>query len=338
MRKLLYGIPLLALILASGQVYALRIKIATLSPGGSAWMKTMTDAAKQIAARTDKRVTFKFYPGGVMGNDKTVLRKIRVHQLHGGAITNGTLNPYYPDNQVYNLVMKFNNYDEVDYVRAALDPIITNGLEENGLAVLGLMELGFAYIMSTHPIQSLSDLRARKVWIPENNNVATHAMDAFGITPIPLPMRDVLVALQTEMVDTVATSPTGALALQWHTKIKYLTDVPILYFYGAFVVDKKTFNKIKLEDQKIVREIMGAAMQKMGKQNRKDNDSAMQAIANEGIKIVQAAPGAKQELRRKIATANHNMVKAGRMSQAIIDKLEARLTEFRSKHSNAKND
>ena len=286
------------------QSQATQFKVATLSPDGSTWMKKMREGAKEIEQQTQGRVKFKFYPGGVMGQDKAVLRKMRVGQLQGGAFANGTLAATYPGVQVYNLVMKFRSYEEVDFVRKKMDATIIQGLEDNGLVALGLSEIGFAYLMSTHPIRDVDDLRKQKAWIPENNIVATSALEAFSVSPIPLPLRDVLVALQTGMVDTVAGSPIGALTLQWHTKIKYLTDLPLAYIYGVLVLNEKDFEKLKPEDQQIVRQVMGG--------------------------ISAPKPEAVAELKRLVETANKNLIESGGVPPDLVQTLDNYLQEFRS--------
>ena len=60
------------------------IKIATLAPEGSAWMQTFNELKSEILNKTDKTVRFRIYPGGVLGDEKDVLRKIRIGQLHAG--------------------------------------------------------------------------------------------------------------------------------------------------------------------------------------------------------------------------------------------------------------
>ena len=82
MKKL--GLTIVALLL-SGFVHAAVLKIATVAPEGSGWMKEMRASAKEIQERTDGRVQIKYYGGGVMGNDTKVLGKIRIGNLHGGA-------------------------------------------------------------------------------------------------------------------------------------------------------------------------------------------------------------------------------------------------------------
>ncbi len=54
-------------------------------------MNSMRAGAVEIDERTSGRVKFKFYGGGVQGNDKQVLRKMRIGQLHGGAFTSNGL-------------------------------------------------------------------------------------------------------------------------------------------------------------------------------------------------------------------------------------------------------
>jgi len=312
---------------------ATTLKIATLSPDGSFWMQKMREGANEIKKQTNGRVKFKFYPGGVMGDDKTVLRKMRFGQLHGAAFTNGSLNIFYPDIQLYNLILKFKSLDEIDHIRKHFDPILQKGLEDNKIVSLGFAEIGFAYLMSTKPIASINDLRNQKAWVPENNNIAQAAIEAFSVSPIPLSIRDVLVGLQTGMVNVVAGSPVGALALQWHTQVKYITDLPLSYIFGVLAMDSKAFKKISTADQKIVRQIMGDAIQEIEKRNRTDNVAAIEAIKNQGIEFIKPSEQAATELRELITGANQQLTKTGKLSQHAVDKLNQQLAQLRLKQT-----
>ncbi len=160
--------PLLLLIYSTSTP-ALTLKIATLSPGGSFWMQKMREGSAEILKQTDGRVKFKFYPGGVMGKNEDVIRKIRLHQLQGAAITGNSLRNIYPDIQIYNLILKFRDLAEVDFVRRKMDKELMTGLEQHGFVPLGFAEIGMAYIMSVEPVQELDQMRSRKAWVPENN-------------------------------------------------------------------------------------------------------------------------------------------------------------------------
>ena len=83
---------------------------------------------------------------------------------------------------------------------------------------------GFAYIMSRSPITSIGDLKERKIWVPDNDKMTVDSVSSFGVSPIALPLADVRTGLQSGLIDTVGTSPVGAVVLQWHTEIKYIRN------------------------------------------------------------------------------------------------------------------
>jgi TRAP-type C4-dicarboxylate transport system substrate-binding protein len=329
------SIMVLFLTLLTSQAGALTLKIATVFPDGSVWMKKMREGAKEVAQKTSNRVLIKYYPGGVMGDDKTVLRKIRIGQLHGGIVVAGSLSKFYPDNQIYSMPLKFKSLEEIDYAREHMDQLIIDGMEKGGFVTLGLAGGGFAYILSKNQVLTIGDLRKSKVWVPSNDETAMEAVKYFDISPIPLSIADVRAGLQTGLIDTVATSPVGAIALQWHTQVKYLMDLPLFYVYGAFSVNQKVFSKIQAGDQSIVRDIMGRMFREVDRQIQKDNVQALEALRNQGIKFI--SPSAKDLDEWYAATSDvpDRLIKAGKLSRGMLNTLEGHLSDFRLRQSKA---
>jgi TRAP-type C4-dicarboxylate transport system substrate-binding protein len=285
--KRLFIISTAIILLASfSNSQAMTLKIATLAPDGTTWMKKMRAAATEINKKTEGRVKFKFYPGGVMGNDKSVMKKIRLGQLQGGALTGGSLASIYPDMQIYSLPMVFENYEEIDHVRPIIDPLLKKGMSDKGFTILGISEGGFAYLMSDSTVKNIDDLKQKKLWIPEDDVLNEALFRKMGVYPVTLPLADVYTGLQTGLIDTIGATTTGALAFQWHTRIRSITDVPLLYLVGVLVVDNKRFNKISPADQKIVKNVVAQTFAAMDDINRKDNDSARQALEKMGTEFV----------------------------------------------------
>jgi TRAP-type C4-dicarboxylate transport system substrate-binding protein len=292
----------------------------------------MRESARQVAKQTDNQVKIKFYPGGVMGSDRAVLRKIRLGQLHGGAFVSGSLTKFYSDNLVYNLPLLFNSYREVDYVRKRMDPIIIEGLERNGFVTFGLAEAGFAYLMSKEAVGSIEDLQRQKVWIPDNDETSEEMLKVFGVTPIPLSLADVRAALQTGLVNTVTTSPIGAIALQWHTQINYLTNIPLFYIYGMLAVEQKAFSKFSPEHQTILREVMGKAFRKIDRQNRDDNEKALAALRKQGIQFIIPTQVALDRWEKTASDTAAQMIRSGHLSKEIVDTITGHKSNFRSQN------
>lgn len=338
MRRLLH-LPLaavtslvLALLLAP-PAQARVLKIATLAPDGTAWMQEMRAGAGEIERRTAGRVRLKFYPGGVMGNDKSVLRKIRIRQLQGGALTSGSLAEVYPDLNIYNLPFLFRSQEEVDYVRAQMDAELRRGLERAGFVTLGITQGGFAYLMSDKPVSSIDDLAGQKIWIPEGDRIAQTIFEAAGISPVSLPLSDVYTGLQTGLVDTVVTTPTAAIALQWHTRLSHLTDQPLVFVFGLLVVDKASFEALSPQDRQVVREVIGEVFERLDETNQREDLQAREALKAQGIEFIRPNPQEVARWREIAERAIRTLGEQGVYTPAMLQAVRERLQAYRQAHA-----
>jgi TRAP-type C4-dicarboxylate transport system substrate-binding protein len=308
---------------------AAEIKIATVAPDGSHWMQQMRAGAEQIAARTDGRVTIKFYPGGVMGNDAQVLRKIRIGQLQGGAFTAGGLGARYSPLNLYGIPLLFRSLDEVDFVRERLDAKLLSGLEEAGFVSFGFIEGGFAHLLANEPIRSVEDLRRKKVWVPDGDQISFLAMETLGLSPVVLPVTDVLTGLQTGLIEVAFASPVAALVLQWHTKVKYITMLPISYSMGIFAIDREAFAGLEPRDQQTIREIMGRYMNELDDAAREDNQRADAVLQQAGLQSVAVNAADVESWRRTIEGIYPQLRERPDIDAAMLDELLGLLADYR---------
>ncbi len=309
---------------------AVTFKVATVSPDGSMWMKQLREGAAEISARTEDRVSFKFYPGGVMGDDKAVLRKIRSGQLHGAVLTAGGLNQVYPDIELYGLPMVFNDAAEVDHIRGQMDDTLLSGLSGKGYVGFGIAEVGFAYAMSKSSVATFEEVRAQKVWIPDGDPGAELAVRTFDISPIPLSIADVLGGLQTGLINTVAVPPVGAIALQWHTQLKYVFDLPLLYVYGLLAVRDRQFDRLDAADQAVVREVMGNVVRRVDAQNRTDHQRAVEVLKMQGLSFNVPTPTERERWVGLADQAANEMTSQGILSPDLVEKLNGMLVDYRA--------
>ena len=332
---LVFGCLLAAALVLPAAVQAQTFKIATIAPESSSWMKDMKAGAKVIEEHTEGRVKFKFYGGGVQGNDKQVQRKMRTGQLHGGAFTSGGLNRFHPDADLFALPMLFRSIEEARYVRDALEGEVRQRLDDAGYVNFGLAAAGFAYMMSEKKLTTLRDLDGQKVWIPEGDPVGFAALRALGVAPVVMPVTDVMTGLQTDLLDCVTVPPVGAIVFQWHTQLHYVTDVPLAYVYAALLIDKRPFSRMSAADQAVVREVMEGIYRKFDRNGVRENDEAFQALLDSGLERVTPDPAEVEEWRRVVNASHREMAGQGVFDAALYERIQSLLDDYRKNQATA---
>lgn len=324
---------LLALALCSPGLAAQTLKIATYAPEGSSWMDEMRAGAKAIEQRTAGRVKFRFYGGGAQGNDNQVRRKMRIGQLHGSTFTSGALGEFAQDAELYGLPLVFNDMDEVLYVRERMDRKLRDSLEQAGMVNFGFTGAGQGYLMSNEPVASLADMQGQKTWVQEGDQVAYAAFRSLGISPVIMPLTDVLTGLQTELLDSAAVSPVGAIVFQLQTVLKFITDLPLSYVYGTLVIDARAFNRLAPEDQAVVRQVMEGIYREFDRASIADNEKALRALQEKGLRMV--APQAENLplWKARVAESNRRLAAEGVINGALMQELLDHLEEYRTARS-----
>jgi TRAP-type C4-dicarboxylate transport system substrate-binding protein len=304
------------------------IKFATLAPEGSPWMNTFHKINGEIKEKTEGKVKLKAYPGGVLGEDRDMLRKMRIGQIHAGGFTGSGLTLVNSEITVMATPFLFRDYGEVDYVLGKMGGHFKRGFEKEGYVVLGWSEIGFVYLLSNVAITSIKELRGARVWSIEGDPLASPVLRKAGVTPIPLGIPDVLMALQTNLIDVVYAPPLAAIALQWFTKVKYMTNLPLIYSLGGVLVDKKVFGKISHNLQEIVKEVFQRHTSLLNERTRRDNDEAVKVMLKEGIELVTPNSKETEEFKRISLEAIDDL--AGKaFSKDVFAEVRSHLNQYR---------
>jgi TRAP-type C4-dicarboxylate transport system substrate-binding protein len=311
------------------------LKFASLAPEGSTWQNGLQAAADEIKERSDGRLIFRMYPGGVAGDEKDVLRKIKIGQLHGAAFTGVGLGEICPSVRVMELPFCFRNYDEVDHVSHDLMPRFAQGFDGNGFKLLGWMEVGFIQFFSKHPIHSLDELRQSKIWMWEGDPLAAAFFAASDIHPVPLSITEVLTSLSTNLIDTVYASPLGAIALQWSSKVSYMSEVPMANGIAGVVVSRRFFDRLPKDLQKLLKEVVARHCRTLIERTREDNEKSMEIMKDRGIEVTLDRTGVDQREVDEIKDRAMARLVGELFSQDLLDAMKDSLREYRAEHGDS---
>ncbi len=271
--------------------------MATLAPEGSTWMELMDEFDERVREATGNEVGFKFYPGGVQGDEKLVLRKIRQGQLHGGGFTGTGLGLIAPELRVLEVPFLLASEEELDAVHAEFDAEFEAALEKAGYVLLGWAEVGFVHLFTKNPVRNLDDLRNSKMWLWEGDPLAEKLFSVAGVTPVSLAITDAYTSLQTGLVDGVYSSPYACVVLQWHTLVKAMSKTPLTHAIGAVIVTRERFAKVSPESRRKVHEIAQDVFARLKASSREENRCAVRDIVAAGIEVVPFDEDALREFR-----------------------------------------
>ncbi len=264
------------------------LKFATLIPTDTAWMKSINRWADELKQKSNGSLILKIYPGGVMGDEPDVLRKIRSRQLQGAFFTGYGIGRIYSPARVLEMPFLFQNTHESDYVRQQIMPDIEQGFRQKGFELLGWPEIGFLHFFSKYPINSLAQLKKRHIWLWQGDPMGEAFSKAAGVSPVPLSIMDVYTQLSAShgSIDTVYNSPFGALAMQWHTKLKYASNIPLTNGIGGLVVSQRFFNTLPENLQQLLKISGKTVGNEINETTRHDNQKSIELLKKSGIKFM----------------------------------------------------
>jgi TRAP-type C4-dicarboxylate transport system substrate-binding protein len=293
---------LLAFLLLAGAARAdepVTFKLATLAPEGSSWMTIFHAWGKTLEEHSGGKIKVKFYAGGVAGDERDAVRKMRLGQINGAAVTSIGLGLIQPEVRVLELPMMINNYEELDYVRNRMDEELRKKFEEKGYVLLSWGDVGPVHIFSNIPIKGKADLGQTKLWAWVDDPIVRMLFQQLGANGVPLGVPDVLPSLQTGLINACYGSPLSTLALQWYTKVKYMTQMHISQAIGATIVTKKEFDKLPADLQKMVLADSREMEKKLLKTIRDDNDKSLTSLKQSGIQVVDSPPEMRKQFEEQ---------------------------------------
>jgi TRAP-type C4-dicarboxylate transport system substrate-binding protein len=287
------------------------------------WEIRMAAWDMTLQEKTGGRAKFRFYPGGIAGDERDVLRKIKVKQIDATTLTSVGLGQIVRSASVLQVPGMFKNYKELSAVRSTMDAEWRKQFDDAGYQLLGWFDVGFGRIFSTHSVARPSDLKKTRPWVWRDDPVFPELMKLTGANGIPLALPEVFPALQTKMVDTVITSPIACLGLQWFNNVTHMSKQADLALVGATLITNDQFKTMPPDVQEALLESGKLAHQKALELIESEEIDAYKTLKARGIIEVDQAPHAAEwnkaygELRAKLVGKLFTQDQLGRVQAAI---------------------
>ncbi len=285
-------ISLLTLIFFAGHVHALTIKIGTIVPLRSPWVKELKKLGLEWSKVTNGTVKIKIFAGSIAGNEKDMVRKIRMGTLGGAVFTNRGIMSIYPDAYVLNIPFLIESEAEFDYIMEKMSPFIEGEMAKKGFRLLIWAKAGWLHFFSKNPVFYPDDLKKHKLSYTTGAADMELAWKKSGYHVVPNQLKDMMMGLQSGMVDAFYLPPLMAASGQYFSLAPNMCSLRIVPLLGGLVLSDKMWKKIpdKYKDQMI------AVAQKMADNlYAKTSDlekEAIEEMKKHGLKINRTPPDA----------------------------------------------
>lgn len=273
------------------------LKMATLAPEGTSLYKGLAEMKQNVKAKTNGCVDIQIFGGGQMGDEVDVVKKIRIGQLDGGALTGRGLSDVVPEVRILELPFLFKNEAQIDAVYSQLKKEFQDKFLAKNFILLGWAEAGLVQLFSSKAIASKKDMEGSKIWVWTGDEFAQTFFDVMKVVPVPLAIADVLTSLQTGLIQVCYGPPLAAIAFQWHTKAKYMTQIDMVNATGGLMLSKAAFDKLNAEQKAAVQQVATEQAAKLVAQSRTDNKSSLAVLQASGVQVITPTAEALAELK-----------------------------------------
>jgi TRAP-type C4-dicarboxylate transport system substrate-binding protein len=321
------GLLLAALPLSSARAEVI-IKLGTLAPNGSTWHTLLKEMGQKWEQASGGKVKLRIYPGGVLGNEGDMIKKMRIGQLQAAALTTIGLHDVAPDAQAVDVPMMIDSWATLDYVMERMAPKLEKIIESKNYVVLGWSEVGFVRFFSTKKYASLTELQTAKVFCWEGDPASAEAWRAGGFHPVVMSSTDIVPGLQTGLIDTVALAPLYAYSSRMFEKAKYMLDLPWAVLTGGTVVRRDEWEKVPAELRPKLLEISRAYARKIGLEVRHMDNDALENMVKQGLVVVKPADPAAFT---KAAERTYGVIRTKVVPAATFDEVKKLVAEARAR-------
>lgn len=300
-----------ALLVGTVSAYQTELRLVTPSPPGSPQMGVLERSAQDIKERTAGRVTVRYFPVSQQGDERDVVRKINLGQLDGAELGIVGLTMIDESIRVLSLPLLFSSDAEADYVAERLWPYLQRRFEKKGFRLAGRGEAGWTHLFSRTKIETRTDLVSQKLGLSGDDQLTGTLFRKLALPLVLLGVPEMDSSLIAGRITACYGTPLETVALQWYSKVRFMTAQPLSYGVRATVIALNSLRKLAVEDQKVVMTIDNVGQKKLRTVMRKANDDARNAMMQRGIAMVPMAPPLMAEFN----------VRAGELQREMSGKL-----------------
>lgn len=265
-----------------------KVKVATIAPKNSVYHEALLRLREEWREISGGSVDLAIYPGGVVGDEVTTLRKMRAGQIQAALISGSGMSFLDEGISALQVPLMFRSPEEFDFVRSKMAPILEERLAEKGFKVLGWGDAGTAYFFGVEEFRSPDDLREMKIYTAKGDDDMLRLYGEFGLRAVPLDLTELQANLETGLVDVFAVPPLVAAGYQWFGSAPHMLDMPFMPIVGALLISNDVWERIPADQREAMLESSARAAERIEQAVRSQELEAIREMRKYGLQVMAA--------------------------------------------------
>jgi TRAP-type C4-dicarboxylate transport system substrate-binding protein len=305
------------------------VKVATIAPQGSIYHRVLQEVGEAYRRASGPQARFIIYPDSIQGTEADTVRRMRVGQLDASMLTVVGLTEIDPSVAALQYMpMMFRSWEELDYVREKLRPELEARLAAKGFVVLIWGEGGWVQFFTKEDIAGPEQFKHSRIFAWSGDIVQSSVMKSQGYHPVPIPLADILPALETGMVDTVPVPPLWALIGQFDRVTRHMLRINWVPIVGATVMRRRTFEAMKPQARAALREAAAKAEGVLRAHRAEQDEASIRAMQARGLTVKELTPEQEQAWHA-LAEKAWPQVRGSMVPAETFDRVQAILAQYR---------
>lgn len=311
---------------------AVVLKMGTQAPKGSSWDQIMREMAFKWKMSTNGAVQLKIFAGGETGDESDMIRKMRIGQLNAAAISDSGLADIDPSAYALMIPMMFESYEEWDFVRRSINPLMEQKLKEKGFIVLAWSDVGWVHFFSIRKLTLPSDLQDMKLAASLSQPKAVEILKWAGFNPVPISTSDLVTGLQTHLIEALYVPLILAEGSNLYRDAPNMLDLKWAPLQGAVIIREQDWERIPEGYRATIRDLTREAADRLRSDTREREQASLAAMKARGLQVWEIPPEIQAQWQQRTAAA-YPRIRSDLVSPALFDRVVSLVQEFRRRNA-----
>ncbi len=196
---------------------------------------------------------------------------------------------------VYALPFLFSSSDDVAALRSKLDIPLLKSMSNDEMKAVGFVDFGFIYMGSTESLAAPESWKKQRFWLPASDGFTARCLQSTGLQFSTVEFKRVLNELKNDEIQGVLAPLPLVIMKRWHTQLKCVYRVPVVYSYGIWTVNRNRIAGLDGADSNAFYAALEELGETLEKAMQQRYESSVKVLERYGITFIDPIPAISAE-------------------------------------------